>query len=121
MIPSRLQFLALALALAPACARAQWMQQSIQLRPGWNAIFLQVQPYPEDCDTLFAGLPIESAWDYNRSVDSPQFVQDPSTLIPSSAGWLTWFPQDHPLANQGKLFILRDGRPYLIKLANNAQ
>ena len=100
---------------------AQWVQQTIQLKPGWNAVFLEARPEPEDCDALFAGLPVESVSDFNRSVDSPQFVQDPSTLIPGAAGWLTWFPPNHPLAGQNNLFILRDGRPYLIKLADNAQ
>jgi hypothetical protein len=102
-------------------ARGQWVQQSISLRPGWNAIFLEVDPVPEDCDTLFAGLPVESVWDSNRVGDSPQFIQDPSTLLPGAPGWLTWYPSGHPLAGLGNLFILRDGRPYLIKLADNAQ
>jgi hypothetical protein len=34
-------------------------------------------------------------------------------------GWLTWFPPNHPLAGQGNLFVLRDGRPYLIKSTNS--
>lgn len=101
-------------------ASAQWMQQSIPLRPGWNAVFLEVQPEPEECDALFAGLPVESVWDYNRSVDAPQFVQDPSALIPGAPGWLTWFPPNHPLAGQSSLFLMRDGRSYLIKVASNA-
>jgi hypothetical protein len=99
-------------------AEAQWMQQTFQLRPGWNAVFLEVRPEPEDCDAQFAGQPIESVWDWNRSADSVQFVQDPSTLIPGAAGWLTWFPPGHSMAGQGSLFALRDGRPYLIKSTN---
>jgi hypothetical protein len=30
-----------------------------------------------------------------------------------------WFPPHHPLAGRGNLFILRDGRPYLIKTTNS--
>jgi hypothetical protein len=99
---------------------AQWVQRSYTLVPGWNAIFLDVQPEPADCDTLFAGLPIESVWDFNASVDAPQFVQDPTTLIPGSPNWLTWFPPTSPAASTANLFILRDGRPFLIKLADTA-
>jgi hypothetical protein len=102
-------------------AQAQWVQQQFVLKPGWNAVFLEVDPTPEECDVLFAGLPIESVWDWNRTADSAQFVQDPSTLIPGAPGWLTWFPPNHPLAGQANLFILRDGRPYLVKVATNAQ
>jgi hypothetical protein len=101
-------------------AHAQWAWQQIVLRPGWNAVFLEVDPAPEECAALFAGMPVESVWDWNRSADSPQFVQDPGTLIPGAPGWLTWFPPTHPFASQASLFSLRDGRPYLIKLADNA-
>jgi hypothetical protein len=99
-------------------AQAQWVQQQMVLKPGWNAVFLEVDPSPNDCDMLFAGLPIESVWDWNPT-DTPQFVQDPSTLIPGSPGWLTWFPSNHPQAGQVSLFALRDGRPYLIKTTNS--
>ncbi len=101
-------------------ARAQWVQQQFVLKPGWNAVFLEVDPTPDECDALFAGLPIESVWDWNRTADSPQFIQDLDTLIPGAPGWLTWFPATHPFASQVSLFSLRDGRPYLIKLADNA-
>lgn len=104
----------------PRWVCAQWVQQTVSLRPGWNAVFLEVQPVPEECDLQFANLPVESVWDYNRSVDAAQFVQDPSTLIPGAPGWLTWFPPGHPLAGQGSLFILRADRPYLIKVRDNA-
>ena len=99
-------------------AHAQWVQQQIVLRPGWNAVFLEVDPSPRECDALFAGLPVESVWDWNRPAESAQFVQDPSGLIPGANGWLTWFPPGHPLVGQASLFILRDGRPYLIKTTN---
>src|SRR4051812_48710424 len=33
----------------PTC-HAQWMQQTIQLKPGWNAVFLEMQPEPQQCD-----------------------------------------------------------------------
>jgi hypothetical protein len=113
--------LAALLAFLPQIASAQWMQQTFQLKPGWNAVFLEVAPEPDLCDAQFAGLPVESVWDFNPSVDAPQFAQDPSTLFPGAPGWLTWFPIGHPLASEGNLSILRDGRPYLIKVADAAQ
>jgi hypothetical protein len=101
-------------------AQAQWVQQQFALKPGWNAVFLEVNPAPAECDALFAGLPIESVWDWNRTMDPVQFVQDPGTLIPGAPGWLTWFPPTGSLASQSSLFVLRDGRPYLIKVADSA-
>jgi hypothetical protein len=106
------------LGLAANQAAAQWVQQQIVLKPGWNAVFLEVEPTPNDCDGLLAGLPIESVWDLNRPAETAQFIQDPGTLIPGTEGWLTWFPHGHPMAGQGSLFALRDGRPYLIKSTN---
>jgi hypothetical protein len=111
---------ALSIAVLAHEAQAQWAQQHIVLQPGWNAVFLEVDPAPEECDALLAGLPIESVWELNRDPDSAQFIQDASALIPGTAGWLTWFPPSHPLAGQSTLFTLRDGRAYLIK-ATNAQ
>ena len=101
-------------------SHAQWVQQQIVLKAGWNAVFLEVHPAADACDAVFAGLPVESVWDLNRPDDSAQFVQDPSTLIPGAPGWLTWFPPNHPFVSQTSLFAVRDGRPYLIKLADNA-
>jgi hypothetical protein len=66
-------------------AQAQWVRQQVVLKPGWNAVFLRVAPSSEDCDAAFAGLPIESVWDWHRTADSAQFVQDPGTLIPRRA------------------------------------
>jgi hypothetical protein len=111
--------LASLLCVLAGTANAQWVQQQIVLKPGWNAVFLEVDPSPKDCGSLFAGLPIESAWDWNQPPDAAQFVQDPSTLTPGAPGWLTWFPPVHPLAGQGNLFILRDGRAFLIKTTNS--
>ncbi|MBK8002283.1 MAG: hypothetical protein IPK15_27235 [Verrucomicrobia bacterium] len=106
--------------IAPLTIHAQWTQQTITLRAGWNAVFLNVLPEPADCDSLFAGLPVESVWDFNPTVDSPQFVQDPSTLIPGLPNWLTWFPPASPQGGVRNLFLLRDARGYLIKVADGS-
>ena len=36
--------------------RAQWTTQTISLKPGFNAVYLEVQPNPNDCDILFDGI-----------------------------------------------------------------
>jgi hypothetical protein len=41
-------------------------------------------------------------------------------LVLNAPDWLTWLPPFHPLAAQSKLYIIEGGRPYLIKLADNA-
>jgi len=95
----------------------QWISQTITLRPGWNAVFVKVQPEPDECDAVFQGLPIESVWSWNKQLSSVQFIQD--TPNPNQPEWLTYFPQssvNSPLTN---LFVIQGNRGYLIKLQGN--
>lgn len=118
-LPRRLQFLFL-LWLTSLSAQAQWTSQIIPLRPGWNAVYLEVQPEPRECDAIFAGSQVESVWRYNRKQATVQFIEDPNQLVPNAPNWLTWLPPNHPIASRSQLFILEGGRPYLVKLADNA-
>lgn len=101
-------------------AHAQWTTQTIQLHGGWNAIFVEVQPEPASCESVFAGLPIESAWAFNRQHQAVQFIQDPANLAPGNPDWLTWLPANSPAAATANLFAIEARRAYLIKLPNNA-
>ena len=109
-----------ALWLCSPAALAQWTNQTITLRPGWNAVFLEVQPAPGDCDAVFAGLPVESVWGWNRRFSSVQYVQDPNSLIPGQPNWLCYVPPGSTNRAVNNLFVLQGDHPYLIKLANNA-
>ena len=104
----------LALALAVS-AHAQWTTQTLSLQPGWNAVFLEIQPEPRQCDQLFAGMPIESAWAWNRRFSPVQFIQDPTSLIAGDPDWLVWTPS--AIKN---LFILEGGRAYLVKVSGTS-
>src|SRR5688572_18269653 len=118
-IPLRTLLVSIGLALALQ-AQAQWTTQTIQLRGGWNAIFVEVQPEPAACDAVFAGLPVESAWAFNRQHQAVQFIQDPTSLAPGNPDWLTWLPTNSPAASSSSLFALEARRAYLIKLPTNA-
>lgn len=48
-------------AAGPAGA-AHEVTQTIELQPGWNSIFLEVQPASNDTVSVFNGLPISSVW-----------------------------------------------------------
>ncbi|MEE9296999.1 MAG: hypothetical protein V3W34_18815 [Phycisphaerae bacterium] len=48
-----------------ACAtvtRAQWIEQTFTLAPGWNTVYLEVDPVPAEADVVFAGQPITGVW-----------------------------------------------------------
>lgn len=101
-------------------AFAQWTNQTILLRPGWNSVFLEIQPEPRECDAVFAGVPVESVWAWNRRFTPVQFIQDPEQLIPGQPDWLTYIPTSHLSRATMNLFTLQGNRAYLIKLPDNA-
>jgi hypothetical protein len=109
--------------LLAACSDSsfgQWVTQTNVLNPGWTAVYLQVQPANADCDALFAGIPVESVWAWNRHFSSVQFIQDAASLVPGQRDWLTYLPADHPARATRNLFALLGARPYLIKLKAGA-
>ncbi|MFC1736163.1 hypothetical protein ACFL1X_08600 [Candidatus Hydrogenedentota bacterium] len=97
-------------------AFAQWSTQSITLRPGWNAVFLEVKPQPDRCEAVFAGMPIKSVWAWNKRFSSVQFIQDIDTLVPEQEEWLTYIPAEKPDSFVTNLFTLTGGKAYLIEL-----
>ena len=120
MRTARLTFLVLPLLLLPCLCRAQWRTQTLQLQPGWNAIHLEVQPQPDGCDTIFANLPVESVWKWNRRFSTIQFVTDPATLVPEDPDWLVWLPLSNEEAFLRRLRALQANQSYLIKVADGA-
>jgi hypothetical protein len=112
--------LGLVLLLGAMPAGAQWQEQSIRLTAGWNAVFLEVQPEPSDADAVFAGLPIESAWMWDRPGQQVEFVDDPQTLVPGRPEWLTYLPEGHPHQAAKNLLEVIGGRALLIQLVAGA-
>src|SRR2546430_989224 len=94
--PTRAWLLIITVFFGAFTASAQWTNQTITLRPGWNAVFLEIQPEPRDSDTVFANLPVESVWLWNRRVKTVEFLSDPSQLLPGDPDWLTYLPPSHP-------------------------
>jgi hypothetical protein len=101
-------------------AFGQWTNQTVVLRAGWNSVFLEIQPEPRECDALFAGVPVESVWAWNRHFSPVQFIQNPEELVPGQPDWLTYFPTSQLARATMNLFTLQANRAYLIKLPDNA-
>ena len=101
-------------------AFSQWVSQSIDLNPGWNAIFFEVQPLPAEADTVFEGLPIESVWEWNRTERIIEFVQDPNDLLPRLPEWSTFFPEGSENRFLSNLLDIQGSRPYLVKVAGSS-
>jgi hypothetical protein len=117
---ARLLLFSLSALLLPRQVDAQWRTQMIYLRPGWNAVHLEVKPAPGECDALFASLPVESVWKWNRRFSAIQFVTDPAALLPEDPDWLVWLPVTDERSFLRRLHSLQAGQCYLIKVANDA-
>ena len=63
---------------------AEPIPQTITLNPGWNAVFLEVDPEPTGCAQVFADLKedLVSVWTWKTRISTVEFIQNPDTLIP---------------------------------------
>jgi len=104
-----------AICLIGVPASAQWTTQTISLNAGWNAVFLEVEPYPVQCDSIFENLPISSVWTCDQRFSSVEFIQDLSELSPELPEWRCYFPPDDSRSFMTNLYILEAGRAYLVE------
>lgn len=106
---------------ASPAAHAQTLTQTVLLQPGWNAVWLEVQPVDPAPAAVFAGLPVASVWLRTERLEAAQFIQDQDEVPFNEPGWLVWLPSTHPGTEVlTTLFAVRGGRAYLIRLEGNA-
>ena len=71
----------------------QWLTQSMELRPGWNAVQLHVDSSHGTLEELIEGEvanPIEEVWLWTPAVGTAQFVQSPQVPTASVPQWTSW-------------------------------
>ncbi|MEM7393478.1 MAG: hypothetical protein AAF492_14125, partial [Verrucomicrobiota bacterium] len=95
---------------------AREVSQSIQLNPGWNAVYLEVDPGTNDVATLFQGVPIKSVWTYRRLGRPTEFIRNLNESLARSDEWLFHFPATQIQSFANNLFHLPGGRAYFIQL-----
>ena len=106
--------IALLIIVITTAANAQYITQTLTINPGWNAIYLTVQPKSgeETWGTIFANPDITSVWAWETNGSGIQFLQDPDELEPLSEQWRAWI-RDKPLLTD--LYAATGGRAYLVK------
>lgn len=98
-------------------ANAQTLTQTVPLQPGWNAVWLEVQPENPAPAAVFAGLPVASVWLRTERLEAAQFIQDQTEVPFNEPGWWVWLPSTHPDASVlTTLFAVHAGRAYLIRI-----
>lgn len=111
------------LATTPATFSQQLYTQTVPLRPGWNAIYLEVAPDPAEIEAVFSAancggvpLPMASIWTFDPSFGAVSAPPDPSFGLRHETGWFGWFPATSPEALLNNLFSVSVNRPYLVHL-----
>jgi len=102
----------LALVLACGCfsARAQWLTESITIKPGWTAVYLNVDAsgYGENIDQLVGNdpsNPIAEIWLWRAAITPEQYVTTPLAPISAGSHWITWIRNASSTPNALELLI----------------
>lgn len=99
-------------------ARGAPVSQTLTLLPGWNAVFLEVEPGNTDPGTVFAGVTgLESVWAWNRRTSPAEYIQNPALPIEPSPYMLAYVPGNPLITN---LHAIRGETAYLVKIAAGA-
>ena len=112
----RIGFFLFCLILCGSNVQAQWLSRSYVLDPGWNAIYLPIQPVPAACSNVFSGLPVESVAWWCRQDTGAEYSSDPADPFPRSAHWLKWVPAQPESSTFNGLLA---GEAYLVNLKTN--
>ncbi len=110
----------LAACAAPLAAQGAAFDQILTLEPGWNAVFLEVEPEPATIDVVFAGQPVTGVWGWFPPLDRVEFLADPGDGLRQLAGWRGWHPPASPEAVLTNLYALEAHRSYLIHVDGGA-
>lgn len=110
-----------------SCVEGGQCTQTIELVPGWNAIYVQVEPEDGGTQAVFAdfvdetGPQINSVWTWLEQRSKIDFIQDPDPEnLLSAAGWLRYFPPQAQQSFLTNLFAISSNRSYLVNLAGSA-
>ena len=99
-------------------ARAEVISQSFTLKPGWNAIFLELEPQSVAPADVFSGITnLQSVWMWNPQAGTVEFIQDPNTLLPDQPQWLVYIP-GNPIATN--LHAIHANTAYLVNLGGSS-
>ena len=88
--------------------------QTLTLQPGWNAVFLEVEPTDTNPAVVFSGITdLVSVWAWNPQANTIQYIQNPDALIPEQQEMLAYMPGNAMLTN---LYGIHGGTGYLVQL-----
>gem|GEM_PF-347018 len=89
-------------------------RQTVSLRAGWNAVFLEVAPQEPEPAKVFAGTPVDIAAAFSGPLTSAQFMTDPGANLFRLAGWSVWYAESRPDAFLKSLHAINGQQGYLL-------
>jgi hypothetical protein len=93
--------------------------QTIELRQGWNAVFLEVEPPNTNPDAVFAGTPVDVVARYFPMSSPVQFISDPADAPWNKPGWGVWYSTNRPDAFLTSLHALHGNKACLVHATAN--
>ena len=95
--------------------------QEIQLRKGWNAVYLEVDPTNDAPATVFSGVPVDKVATLFKNPSNQEFVTDPGIDLGKAQGWGVWYAPELPEAFLKSLDAIDGNRAYLIHAKSDCQ
>ena len=122
LIPPRSFLLALLLLalLLPQAAKAQYIQETMTLAKGWNAIYLESEPETPACDEFFKDMPVTKVMRYcgKDYVGSPKLDDNGNEILQPPITYNSWI-RGNPSAST--LNVLVGGSCYLVFATEGAE
>lgn len=112
---------ALALLASSWRAQAQWVTQSIDLKAGWNAVYLHVDASHTTLEDLIVGgpaNPIQEVWLWAPPATTVQFIDSPQQPTSGGSLWLNWKRSASISANT--LSRLTPNAAYLVRVDDSS-
>jgi hypothetical protein len=98
--------------------RAQTVTQTLALRAGWNAVWLDIEPTNSNVNVVLAGVPLVSLWTFADRITSVDFIEDLNEPVWNRARWLVHVPTNRLESFQNTLFTMPAKRAYLLQVSN---
>lgn len=98
-------------------ALGQWQTQSLELKPGWNGVYMHVNSTHSGIAALANGTPVEEVWLWKPRLTTAQYVTNPDAPSDSKSRWASW---KSGLGDASSTLKQMPGNAaYLVKLGGN--
>lgn len=91
-----------------------FLTQTLNLKAGWNAVYIYLEPQVGDPDDLFSGTPISIVATYFRPSTSMQFIDNPNAILDDRNAWSVWYAPDRDDTLLTDLYSIQSHRAYLV-------